>query len=120
MAEKEYIERGALAEEIDSLSVIVTGIRCGKGYLKEIVGHYKNSIDRIINEQPAADVVEVKHGKWNYNPDGMDWGLGAWECSLCGCANHNLPMEENIKPLRWAGSNYCPNCGAKMDGGNDG
>lgn len=59
MAEKEYIERGALAEEIASLSVIVTGIRCGKSYLNEIVKHYKNSIDRIINEQPAADVVEV-------------------------------------------------------------
>ena len=59
MAEKEYIERGALAEEIESLSVTVTGIRCGKSYLNEIVKHYKNSIDRIINEQPAADVVEV-------------------------------------------------------------
>lgn len=27
--------------------------------MNEIVKHYKNSIDRIINEQPAADVVEV-------------------------------------------------------------
>ena len=56
-------------------------------------------------------------GEWHYNPDGMDWGLGAWQCSLCGCRNDNLPMDKNIKPLRWAGSKYCPNCGAKMKGG---
>ena len=56
-------------------------------------------------------------GEWKYNPDGMDWGLGAWECSLCSCRNDNLPMQENIKPLCWAGTKYCPNCGAKMKGG---
>ena len=56
-------------------------------------------------------------GEWHYNPDGMDWGLGAWECSVCGCKNDNLPMDKNINPLRWAGSKYCPNCGAKMKGG---
>ena len=79
--------------------------------------HDKNAAIHLVRELvPAADVVEVKHGKWNYNPDGMDWGLCAWECSLCGCTNHNLPMEESIKPLMWAGSKYCPNCGAKMDG----
>ena len=56
---KEYIERGALLEELNSLSVTVTGIRCGKGFLTEIIEHYKDSILRIINEQAAADVVEV-------------------------------------------------------------
>ena len=55
-------------------------------------------------------------GHWHYNPDGMDWGLGAWECSLCRCRNDNLPMDKNIKPLQWAGAKYCPNCGAKMKG----
>ena len=56
-------------------------------------------------------------GHWHYNPDGMDWGLGAWQCSLCACRNDNLPMDKNIKPLQWAGAKYCPNCGAKMKGG---
>ena len=64
-----------------------------------------------------AGYRKQSEGEWHYNPDGMDWGLGAWECSLCGCRNDNLPMDENIKPLRWAGSKYCPNCGAKMKGG---
>ena len=53
-------------------------------------------------------------GEWRWNPDGMDWGLGAWQCSKCGCKNDNLPMDENIKPLQWAGSKFCPCCGVKM------
>ena len=63
----------------------------------------------------AADVAPVKHGKWFWNPNGMDWGLGAWECSECACRNNNLPMNSKMNPLMFSGSKYCPNCGAKMD-----
>lgn len=78
----------------------------------------------IYAEEQAQYLIDngvdcVKHGEWHYNPDGMDWGLGAWQCSLCHCKNDNLPMQRNIKPLQWAGSKYCPNCGAKMDGATD-
>lgn len=55
-------------------------------------------------------------GKWIWNPNGMDWGLGAWECSECACINNNLPMSRNMNPLMFSGSKYCPNCGAKMEG----
>lgn len=61
------------------------------------------------------DVVEVKHGRWVYDPDGMDWGLGAWLCSECRCRNNNLGMDGRINPLRFSGSKFCPHCGAKMD-----
>lgn len=68
-----------------------------------------------IKELPAADVEEVKHGKWIWDPNGMDWGLGTWQCSECACRNNNLPMNNRINPLVFSGSKYCPNCGAKMD-----
>lgn len=58
-----------------------------------------------------------KVGEWKWNPNGMDWGLGAWECSECRCKNDNLPMDETIKPLQWAGTKYCPECGVKMNHG---
>ena len=52
---------------------------------------------------PAADVVEVVHGEWNKinrETTGLPW---EWRCNQCGC-----PQDYN--------HNYCPNCGAKMDG----
>lgn len=55
-----------------------------------------------VDKLPAAEVVQVRHGVW------VDWlvgqGLDNWhKCSLCGDG------EELV-------SNFCPNCGAKMDG----
>lgn len=52
---------------------------------------------------PAADVVEVKHGRWI---DERQEGLSSFsaECSLCG-----------KRILAYFHYYYCPNCGAKMD-----
>ena len=75
---------------------------------------------RKVKKIPAADVRPVVHGKWVWNPDGMDWGIGAWECSNC----HATPQTfwnamQGIRPLNMASSKFCPNCGARMDGGGD-
>ena len=63
---------------------------------------------KIIAEAPAADVVEVRHECWI--EDGY-YGEPC-VCSYCG-----EPCKDTVmgKP-RW---HYCPNCGAKMDGGHD-
>lgn len=65
---------------------------------------------------PAADVVEVKHGRWVWDENAMDWGLGGWVCSECEEKNDNIPAKPDIHPSGWVGSHYCPNCGARMDG----
>ncbi len=61
-----------------------------------------------ISKLTTVDAVPVVHGRWvkvdHYPP----------ECSICG----------DIAPLTCDGEahymgNYCPNCGAKMDGGNE-
>ena len=58
---------------------------------------------RVLADMAAADVVPVVHGRKIEDGD-----IGCfWLCSLCG---ECLPY----------GANYCPNCGAKMDGGNEG
>ena len=44
----------------------------------------------------AADVAPVRHGQW------IDKGSLSCRCSKCGCKNY--------KETQW-----CPNCGAKMD-----
>lgn len=75
-----------------------------------------------IEDTPTVE--PVRHGHWVWNEktrdeNGIDWGVGAWRCSLCKCKNHNIPENKNEIPLRWAGSKYCPNCGAKMDEVNE-
>ena len=65
-------------------------------------------IDRI-NEQPTVDAVEVKHGRWEKHwCDNSMIGHEFEECSECGCSM----LDTN----QFWDSNYCPNCGAKMDG----
>lgn len=66
---------------------------------------------------PAEDVAPVVHGKWEYNKDATDWGIGGYVCSECKNKNNNLPCNR-VKTVRmFSGAAYCPNCGAKMDGG---
>ena len=54
-----------------------------------------------IKGMKAADVAQVVHGRWKR------YGKNLGECSECG----------EIVSVR---SNYCPNCGKKMDGGDSG
>lgn len=56
----------------------------------------------------AADVQEVRHGKWIY--DGSDIGWANYKCSSCGecfVLEAGTPQENEY--------NFCPHCGAKMD-----
>lgn len=68
---------------------------------------------REVSDAPAADVAPVVHGQWDdsgrYTFPG---GRTAVRCTECGCA---LTVSE-YHLNKW---NYCPVCGAKMDGGAD-
>ena len=69
---------------------------------------------RVIQGVPSANVVEVRHGKWVWDENGLDWGLGAWECSECHRKPETWWEADKGNPYRCAGSSYCNNCGAKM------
>lgn len=64
----------------------------------------------VLRRVPAADVVEVRHAIWRYKtmtvPGGRGQTYAKWSCTAC-------------KTKQKERSNYCPNCGAKMDGGQD-
>lgn len=70
---------------------------------------------QTIMELPAADVAPVVHGRWL---EKKTWSLGRWvswfECSECGDRDYNAEMYEAMPFCNV--SNYCPNCGARMDG----
>jgi Zn finger protein HypA/HybF involved in hydrogenase expression len=62
---------------------------------------------------PTVDAVEVVHGEWSTIEDDYV-GLVALQCSKC---NEEYWFEEELPTKSY---NYCPNCGAKMDGdGNE-
>ena len=54
-----------------------------------------------IARMPAADVAEVRHGRWLAYAEDFD---GFARCSVCG-------KGETMFGEQW---NYCPNCGASM------
>ena len=63
---------------------------------------------KIIHDAPTVDAVEVVHGEWVVCGDGE---YVPFICSACG------------KTTSWyhaQTANYCPNCGAKMDGDGNG
>lgn len=57
----------------------------------------------VLKEIPAADVVEVKHGKWEIVDSDLDWVEG--KCSACGYTDC---FDES------GFYKFCPECGAKM------
>ena len=121
----DYIDRDAVISEIERREALMVGDKCIS----------VDAMKSFIKNRPAADVAPVVHGRWileahdervNYR-----WNVTA-ECSEC-CDEQkeiwagffpNVPPSiardvalisaESVKL-----SNYCPNCGAKMDGGAD-
>lgn len=68
--------------------------------------HYPVWFAEQIGNLPAADVIEVVHGEWIEK--GYE-GIMTY-CSEC---LHRAPFNNHQELIL---SNYCPNCGAKMDG----
>ena len=87
----EYIEREALLKDIenDKMTVLFD----------------KTSAIHHVKNQPAADVAEVRHGKWEVVFDGnAKLYENMFECSVCKTTHVGHP---NV-------GRYCPHCGADM------
>lgn len=89
--------------------------RYGRSYVygsdREKYDAWDEIIDALENI-PAADVTPVVHGRWDDSGRYTFLGGGtAVRCTECGCA---LTVSE-YHLNNW---NYCPVCGAKMDGGD--
>jgi len=77
------------------------------GYVDKKHGYI---IRQIANMLENEELVPVRHGRFiGTEFDGYADGSPVyyeWQCSECGC------VFEDEEPAH----NYCPNCGAKMDG----
>ena len=92
---KEYIERAALLGMVqpDDPSDETAAIT---------IATAKKLIRSLAYRCPAADVAPVVHGRWIASHD-----------EFCACSICKYPVY-----VGWNQTNYCPNCGAKMDGGD--
>lgn len=99
---KEYIERAPLLERLSKVKMDEHGFGLAVQF----------GIDHAINcikEAPAADVTEVRHGRWipeaceSVSKRNRLIEYRVYSCSICGRSNGRVKKR------------YCPNCGALMD-----
>lgn len=103
----EYIERKKLEEAFDNADPDVCE--------SDLDGHSdwgfgRENVRDVIRGVPAADVVPVVHGMWEYIPQTLNT-LSQLRCPFCRWWSFD-PSIDGVY-------NYCPNCGAKMDGDSD-
>lgn len=111
----EYIERETFLKNIEERYCLPckevgkdhNGCRCRACWVDDMCGD--------VIDAPAADVAPVVHGRWEpyfeeveiYNAGGVaERKQTGWICGRCKSV-------ESI--TRYYKTNYCPNCGAKMD-----
>lgn len=68
-----------------------------------------------IRSLPAADVAQVRHGRWESVKNPQWPAYSHDKCSLCGWWNTKNALCYDGRKKPGHALNYCPNCGAKMD-----
>ena len=97
----EYIEREAISEEIRKYYYKnPPNFSYGEGFDRGL-----DRAQRAILDAPAADVAPVRHGEWE-----IVVGSNGKEYMVCTCCRVSQGLTGVFT--------YCPNCGAKMDGGD--
>ena len=81
--------------------------RCSKDVLPAAYCAGWNGLLGLIEKAPTVDVAPVAHGRWESRH-------GSWYCTNCG---RGYKIKFGVAPA--CKHNYCPNCGAKMDGDSD-
>lgn len=98
---KEYIERAVAVKKFENYRR-----DCEEENDERAAQIFEDCISELM-AIPAANGAPVVHGQWNADET----------CSLCG--EKSTEGLDATKRDYWL-PNYCPNCGAKMDGGDNG
>ncbi len=82
------------------------------------LGRHSGIADTIHDEiakLPTIEAESVRHGKWESCPIDETNPFGSWyKCSVC---HSDFDFTEDS--IFVGDAKYCPNCGAKMDGGGE-
>ena len=104
----EYVSKETLQEKLNRKKAGPATKRYTEGWNDAIL-----MVKSMIHSDKAADVAPVRHGRW-IRPH---WRNSDYccDCSECGGEAMHREYKWNEKDIY----HICPNCGAKMDGGND-
>ena len=109
MSDVRLIDANAFIEDLndEAVNLFLNGL---KGTPRDYKFLY-DIVDRV-GEQPTIDAAPVVHGRW-VKAHGMmpPEDPHRKKCSMCG----GWALQDYFGRERM--SHYCPNCGAKMDGG---
>lgn len=94
--------------EINRNAIILAKLCTTNSIKKEILQATYELIEERVNEASTADAMLIKHGEW------IREGRGYCRCSVC-----NREFEEDFLYYEKKKPAYCPDCGAKMDGGDN-
>lgn len=116
MADIRPIDANALVEYLDQLSEAYNEayekLEYGDPHKNILYGKFTTIVETILQikrKEPTLDYEPVRHGEWIESTV----CVGFYECSQCRSRKRgNQPFFDSV----W---NYCPNCGAKMDGGKE-
>lgn len=97
----DLISRSALFKRIQHEAIEAPDLVCKTWVLADVAN--------MINTAPAVDAEPVRHGRW-IDMQEDDATEGMWRCSVCSFDGYF-----DIMTPKECGTNYCPNCGAKMD-----
>ena len=107
-----YIDREALIEWLKRIPLI--DLSDGRGLCRVIM---EDDFKKAIKKMPKGIIAEVspaRHGKWEEAIEPLGWHkVIVASCSVCGDSwvLDEFTIDEYAK---W--HQYCPSCGAKMDG----
>lgn len=90
-----YIDKQMLISALNAKSEMALGTP------KAVFAH----VSKMVELLPTADVAEVKHGRWVVIDGTPYCHVCRRQCDYNGDGTHSKSL-------------FCPNCGAKMDGGD--
>ena len=98
LTRRRYIDANALQEQLERKKAGIANQRYTEGWNDCMM-----RVKSMVSKAPAADVAPVVHGQWETSSDRPDSLI----CSVCKCGFDMWKHDPH---------NYCPSCGAKMDG----
>ena len=107
--------------DADALQRKICGAKCGCEY--EDCGNEGDcAFDHFIFHAPTIEAEPVRHGRWIFGKElPCSWGQipkNKYHLYCSECLEQAFNRSEDNDPDFDVDTSYCPNCGAKMDGGD--